>query len=129
LPGLLLSVGRSGFLTFSRTPPRFAVEVPERPRASPLARLQAADDEPVSSLTHQTIRAGSLDRFLLRQLDGTRDQADLQRILVEALASGNYSVTVGEGVPLTDPEALRSFAAESVPDSLRNLAASCLLMT
>jgi methyltransferase-like protein/2-polyprenyl-3-methyl-5-hydroxy-6-metoxy-1,4-benzoquinol methylase len=129
LPGLLLSVGRSGFLTFSKTPPPFAVEVPERPRASALARLQAAGDEPVSSLTHQTIRAGSLDRFLLRQLDGTRDQADLQRILVEALASGNYSVTVGESAPLTDPEALRSFAADSVPDSLRNLAASCLLMT
>ena len=129
LPGLLLSVGRSGFVSLSKTPPVFAAEVPERPRASALARLQAEDDEPVSSLTHQSIRAGSLDRFLLRQLDGTRDQRDLQKVLLEALVSGSYSVTLGEGPPLTDPEALRSFAAESVPDSLRNLAASCLLMS
>ena len=60
-------------------PPAISVHAGERPLASALARAQARDGEPVTTLRHGTIRVGDeLDRRVLALLDGTRDRAALR---------------------------------------------------
>lgn len=57
---------------------RFVPAPGERPVASPLARLQAGQNEPVTTLRHTTLRIGDeVARRLLLLLDGTRDRAAL----------------------------------------------------
>ena len=58
--------------------PRFAVVPGEWPRASALARLQAASGETVTTLRHGSLRIeDDAGRRLIQLLDGTRDRAAL----------------------------------------------------
>jgi methyltransferase-like protein len=58
--------------------PPFVLEVGERPRASALARLQAARGQVlVSNLWHAFVRLDERERLLLTHLDGSRDQMAL----------------------------------------------------
>ena len=66
-------------------PPAPMACVSERPRASPLARLQARDQTIVTNLRHATVPLDhELYRRLLMLLDGTRDRAALLAELPEA---------------------------------------------
>ena len=59
-------------------PPALGLHAGERPCASPLARLQARDGEPVTTLRHNSIRIhDELDQRVLALLDGSRDRAAL----------------------------------------------------
>ncbi len=59
-------------------PPALSLHAGERPCASPLARLQVRDGEPVTTLRHNSIRIhDELDQRVLALLDGTRDRAAL----------------------------------------------------
>jgi hypothetical protein len=58
--------------------PALATAAPERPRASALARLQAAEGTRVTTLLHTSVEVGDeLGRRLIGLLDGTRDRAVL----------------------------------------------------
>jgi methyltransferase-like protein/SAM-dependent methyltransferase len=65
-------------------PPALTVEAGERPRASALARVQAAANQPLCNLCHRTVTLEPFDRLVLQQLDGTRGRP----ALAEALAVG-----------------------------------------
>lgn len=77
--GILLYAYRSGLVRLHLTPPRFALELGERPLASPLARLQARTQEQVANLRHQIAELSPQERQLLALLDGTRTLAELER--------------------------------------------------
>jgi SAM-dependent methyltransferase len=63
-------------------PPRLSRHPGDRPEASPLARLQAADGDFVTSLRHRSVRLDDeLARRLVTLLDGTRDRAGLATAL------------------------------------------------
>jgi SAM-dependent methyltransferase len=69
-------------LQLHECPPRLSTSPGERPEASPLARLQAADGEMVTSLRHRSVRLeDELARRLVTLLDGTRDRAALAAAL------------------------------------------------
>lgn len=90
--------------------PAIAVEVSERPAASPLARLQARFGPVVTNLLHASVRIGDdAARYLLILLDGTRDRA----ALLEELASGR--------------EGARDFLDRNLDENLRRLARLALL--
>ena len=58
--------------------PALAGTASERPVASALARLQAAEGMRVTTLLHTSVEVGDeLGRRLIRLLDGTRDRAAL----------------------------------------------------
>jgi SAM-dependent methyltransferase len=58
--------------------PRLTTTASERPVASALARLQAAEGTRVTTLLHTSVEVGDeLGRRLIRLLDGTRDRAAL----------------------------------------------------
>jgi SAM-dependent methyltransferase len=68
----------ANLLQLHAAPPRLAHRPGERPEASPLARLQAAEGEFVTSLRHRSVRLeDDLGRQLVTLLDGTRDRAAL----------------------------------------------------
>jgi SAM-dependent methyltransferase len=59
-------------------PPAVSTAAPEHPRVSPLARLEAAQDELLTTVRHTGIRLDDdLGRRLVTLLDGTRDRAAL----------------------------------------------------
>ena len=75
----LLDGALRGVVWLHAHPPAVSAHAGERPHASALARLQARDGEPVTTLRHGTIRIGDeLDRRVLALLDGTRDRAALR---------------------------------------------------
>ena len=74
----LLDGALRGVVWLHAHPPAVSAHAGERPHASALARLQARDGEPVTTLRHGTIRvADELDRRVLALLDGTRDRTAL----------------------------------------------------
>jgi SAM-dependent methyltransferase/methyltransferase-like protein len=77
----LLKCAAPGAVELSLTPPRLVVEVSERPRATALARYQAAAGAPVVSLRHQVVTLDDIDRQVLRHLDGGRDRGQLLQAL------------------------------------------------
>jgi hypothetical protein len=84
LAAILLSTWRAGIVDGRLLPPRFVTSVSDRPVASPLARLQAAEgqrDPQVSSLQPATEVLDETDRRLVPLLDGSREAADLAPLL------------------------------------------------
>jgi methyltransferase-like protein/SAM-dependent methyltransferase len=128
LAQVLLVGYRAGVLDLSRTPPVFAANVSQRPLASALARIQAAEDEYVSTLLHGTMKPDDLERFVLGCLDGTRDPAAVSDMFGRAIESGAYELTDPTGAVVTEPERIREFAQEAVPAALSRLAHTHLLM-
>jgi methyltransferase-like protein/SAM-dependent methyltransferase len=82
----LLKCAAPTALELSVTPPRLVVDASERPTATPLARLQAASGPVVTNLRHQAVLLSALERLVLRQLDGSRDRAQLVRALPDDCA-------------------------------------------
>lgn len=74
----------------------------ERPVASPLARFEARNDVLVTTLVHVAARLSPFDRFVLRQLDGTRDARAVTEEVVDAAGRGELELQ------LADRAAIRS---------------------
>lgn len=74
---LLLS-DANGVVELHTDPPQFATEIAPKPKASPVARLQAEEQAPISVLgASALISADGSVRALLSLLDGSRDHAQL----------------------------------------------------
>lgn len=99
-----------------------------RPVASRLARLQAPRSRKVTNLHHQRVELADFDRYLLRQLDGSRDRT----ALVEALIAGPVAeglLQPKEGAAgMSDPQQQRESLAGEVEGRLRWLGAAALLV-
>jgi hypothetical protein len=99
-----------------RTPePRFVARVTDRPVASRLARYQAEVGPSVANLRHEIGQLNEFSRFVLRQLDGTRDRAGILDELTRARDEGRLVLppdsTPGPGV---DAPIARQAAGEEV---------------
>jgi SAM-dependent methyltransferase len=107
--------------------PSFVPRASDTPLASPLARVQARRGGLVANRRHEGVRLDPFDQRVVELLDGTRNAA----LLVEHLAAG-----VGEGrlvalaheQPLTTFEDAQRAFAQALPDALRRLARSALLI-
>jgi methyltransferase-like protein/cyclopropane fatty-acyl-phospholipid synthase-like methyltransferase len=108
-------------------PPPLAVAASERPVASPLARLQALEQSPITNLMHEIVPVTPFDRHLLPLLDGTRDRAALLDGLMTRFQQGLLNI-VQEEQPVTDAgragEILRTILEQQLP----RLASLALLM-
>jgi len=77
--------------------PAMAAGPPERPVASPLARLQARRASEVTNLLHKSITMNPFSRVLLPLLDGTRDRTALLETLMPRIDAGEVVVPVRAG--------------------------------
>ena len=122
----LLSLFLSDLVEFHVRPPRPFPHVSARPLGSPLARLQAAHAERVTSLRRRAVDLAEFDRAVLLQLDGSRDHdAVLDGVVAEVL-SGDFDLSQ-EGQPIREPEAIRALFEKEIEPALRRLAADALL--
>jgi methyltransferase-like protein len=114
-------------IEFHVSDPPFVLEVSERPVASPLARLQAAQGGRVTNLRHETVTLNAFDRQLLPALDGTRDRAALASFVAELAASNEFTIREG-GQPVQGPERIRQLAGTILDERLPQFARSALLV-
>ncbi len=92
----LLPCFAANLLRLHAQPPALSSAPGARPRASPLARLQARDREFLTTLRHTSIRLeDDLGWLLVALLDGTRDRARLL-IDLETVLEGDYPDLEGD---------------------------------
>jgi methyltransferase-like protein/SAM-dependent methyltransferase len=101
--------------------------VSDRPRASPLARLQARGEEPITNLRHRRTEVAPFDRLVLRYLDGSRTHDQVLDGLAADVAEGALQIE-HDGRPLREPALARPVLAQALPGSLDRLARSALLL-
>jgi len=123
----LLQCFMAGMVELNLQPPRFVMEVSERPLASPLARLQAQNSDRVTNLRHHIVPLNDLDRQVLQYLDGGHDRRSMLERLADTI-SGEVLATQADGQLLPDAPQARADPAESLEPCLRRLAANALLM-
>jgi methyltransferase-like protein/2-polyprenyl-3-methyl-5-hydroxy-6-metoxy-1,4-benzoquinol methylase len=100
----------------------------EKPVASRIARYQAPSMDRVTNAYHERIKLEPFGIFLTPYLDGTRDRAALNDLLLNGpIARGELSVQ-REGQAVTDPQGIRSALAEEVDELLRWLAFAGVLI-
>jgi hypothetical protein len=80
----LIRAALSGGLWLHTIPASHTLSVSAKPRASKIARSQAAAGERVTTLQHRSVELNSLDRWLLCNLDGLNSIAQLVDLLKEA---------------------------------------------
>ena len=91
----------------------------DRPRATPLARLQVAENEPLINLRHQQVPINDATRALLPLLDGTRTRADLLRDFTRLISTGELKLNKGTG-PITPADDLDSILTEILTEFSNN---------
>ena len=124
---VVLSLYLKNVVEISTGPCRFQAAVSQFPRASPLARLQAAEGMVVTNLRHQRVQLGALDHELLRHLDGRRQREALAEALREALAAGRLTITNDAG-PIPAQSQTPELVAEILEQGLASLARQALLI-
>ncbi len=99
LSEMLLRVYGRNMVTLHVHPPSFVIRCGERPRASALARLQAAERSMVTNLRQENVElTGALAGKLLQLLDGTRTREELLIELAHYLGVEHVTPVAG-GLP------------------------------
>lgn len=122
----LLDAYAQGIVQFRTVSPPCVTEIPERPRASALALLQATRATSITNAFHAQVTLEPLPRFVLRQLDGSHGKSDIETLLAEAILRGDQ-VLKHQGRPLPLEHALVA-VPQVVQECLQFLASSALLV-
>lgn len=109
------------------SPPRYTLDVGDRPLASPLARYQAASGHRVANLRSETVALDDLDRHVLLHLDGAQQRGDLLEILVGLVEQGVLRVDQKDQPALSAAQA-RDVLNIAVGRELPKLASLALLV-
>lgn len=93
LAEVLFSCAASAHAEFFSRPPALVPHAGERPRVSPVARWELTHRAVVTTLRHASLNVqDELGRAFVHLLDGTRDRAEIKRVLVErGLVDGDVS--------------------------------------
>lgn len=98
-----------------------AGRVSARPRALAIARFDvSAGLSESANLRHDAVRIDPASMVLLPLLDGRSSRDDLAAALLAAARDGRIEFK-RDGVPVTEPRALREISREAVPNLLRGL--------
>jgi methyltransferase-like protein/cyclopropane fatty-acyl-phospholipid synthase-like methyltransferase len=128
LADLLHSLYWSGVVELHLLPPACIGTAGERPRASALARHQAARGLRVTSQRRRVVELDDpVARFLLLQLDGSRDRAALLGLLAQEVQEGRLTIAV-DGAPAGEPGSLAAGLAALLDHNLKKMAALALLV-
>jgi SAM-dependent methyltransferase len=117
----------SGMLDFYSDPIRVGTTAARRPRATALARHDAAQGAAATTnLRHEPVALDLAARVLLPLLDGTRDRAALADAALAALADGTTQL-LRDGQPVSDEDARRQAVLSLIDKTLVSLHAAALL--
>lgn len=110
--------------------PHFVTYVSDYPTASPLARWQAKQAQPIASLQCKTGHLDHLSNTILQHLDGQHDREALLKVLLSLLETGQIKIEFDENMPAEeDKEAAIERTLRTVLDNvLNNMAKNALLI-
>ncbi len=108
-------------------PPRIVSSVSGRPEATPLARLQATSNQPVTTQLHDTAHLDNTHCRILGLLDGTRSPSQLSNLLVEQTLRGELKLQKNDDAIAGSAEVRRLIENEIGP-CLQRLAKHALLV-
>jgi len=112
----------SSYLIVLTSEPAVMVTAGDRPKASPIARVDAANGaQATTNLRHELVPLDPVMCALLPAMDGTRDHAALIDVLEREALAGRLSFT-RDDQPVTDPGGIREVAAEQLPGVLAAMA-------
>ncbi len=123
----LLQCHRLQLVDMHTIDPPIAAEPGERPRATALARRNAAGDARIVSLRNHNAVLEEVDRLVLPLLDGSRDRAAIVESMAALVAAGRLNL-VSDGQPICDPAAVHEALVSVVRSSLRRIADQALLI-
>jgi methyltransferase-like protein/cyclopropane fatty-acyl-phospholipid synthase-like methyltransferase len=127
LTDLLAALHASGVIDLHVLPPNCTNVVGAYPKATELARRQAAAGELVTSQRRRVLKLDDpIARFLLQRLDGTRDHAALARLLDREVSAGRLDISVDGCIP--DPHRIPAVLQAVVEHHLRKMAGYALLV-
>ena len=127
LTDLLAALHGSGVIDLHVVPPNCTNVVGPYPKASALARRQAAAGDLVTSQRRRVLKLDdAIARFLLQQLDGTRDHAALARLLDREVSAGRLDVSIDGRIP--DPERIPAILQAVITHHLKKMADYALLV-
>jgi methyltransferase-like protein/2-polyprenyl-3-methyl-5-hydroxy-6-metoxy-1,4-benzoquinol methylase len=101
-------------------PPHVRNSIPQFPRTSPLARLQAAVHPHVTTQLHEVVKINPLGCKLVTLADGSRDRDALLAGLLEAVKTGELVMVDKAGQPKPDAP-VEPTLARSLDDGLKDL--------
>lgn len=128
LAGEMLTCMAAGVVEWRLTPVPYTVDVPSRPRATPLARLEARRGYKVTNLRGESVVLDELHRQTLRQLDGSRDPGALSEALLGALRRGELVLQRdSDKSAVTDEAEMRRLLGPALEKVLGNLAKKALI--
>jgi methyltransferase-like protein len=78
-------------------PPRYTTRPGIRPEASPLARLQAAQELTVTNQRHEQVRLDPMQQAVLYRLDGKHGREALTHEVQQLVESGKITLRQGDG--------------------------------
>ena len=93
MAAVVMEVYLGGAIELSLHPPEVAIEVSNRPLASPMVRLQASTQGRAVSQLHETIGLDPFRRHVVSRLDGEHDLDWLWRDLASAVDKGEIDAT------------------------------------
>jgi methyltransferase-like protein/2-polyprenyl-3-methyl-5-hydroxy-6-metoxy-1,4-benzoquinol methylase len=108
--------------------PHMALEVSERPVASPLARFQAQSNGQVTNLRHERVRVDEFDRYLLSRLDVNHDRSALVKSLMAGPVTEGFLIVQQDDEPIEDSAEIEKVLATELEKRLRWLARAALLI-
>jgi cyclopropane fatty-acyl-phospholipid synthase-like methyltransferase/methyltransferase-like protein len=82
-----------GVVRLAAQPVSFALEIADKPIATPFSRFQAARGSRVTGRLHNDWMLQPQQRFLVEHLDGTRTADDLAAMLHSEVTNGRFKVT------------------------------------
>jgi methyltransferase-like protein len=94
-----------------------ATKVSEKPKVSPLVRVQASAGRTATNLKHELGNLGEFERQILRHLDGNHDRAQLIDLLVEMVGT-NVLNAHKDGQRITDPIEVRKMIGPALDEAL-----------
>ncbi len=104
--------------------PRFVTEISDYPLVSPVARYQAAHDQPVTNLRHERLTLDTMTAKLLTFVDGSRDVAGL----VAALEAEDMLEFEHQDQQPLDDVTIVEILTEIVHEKLQQFAHAALLV-
>lgn len=98
----------TSLVSFHLHPPSVATHPGERPKATPVARLEAQHGEEVTNLYHDVLMLDPFDRRLVQLLDGCHDRRALEEMMAAAVIAGEVPYAGDHG----EPASLAGLAAD-----------------
>ena len=128
LAGEMLTCMAAGVVEWRLTAVPFTTVVADMPETTPLARLQASQGYKVTNLRGESITLDELHRQTLKQLDGSRNLAQLTEALMVPLKQGGLVLHQdSDKKPVTDEKEMRKLLGPALEKVLANLARKALL--